>query len=498
MNVQFILLTGALLLSGWQGSYWYENGIKQGTEGRGKEIYDPSSDAWYWLDAIQGGAKAVSKDVYQESKADDFGNIGKWVRYDSQGHMVKGWDGAYYFNPTYGTMAKGEQVINGIPCYFDMQTGVGLDQQWYQGYWYEKGVRQGTTGRGKEIYDATSDSWYWLDAVQNGAIARNKDVYQESLADDSGTIGKWVRYDSAGHMVKGWDGDYYFDPTYGTMAKGLREIDGKTYYFNTETGVLAGELTYYYRDIRYTYEYAWKTGDTSKLTSFQQTVYAGLSACLTDALQYSTDYERELAVHNWLVLNCAYGKAGNHAHSFEGAFAEKQCVCSGYADAFDLCMNLLGIPCDVISGTSGGGNHSWNIVQLDGDWYHVDVTFDDPLPDRPGQVNHVYFNVTDEYLQKDHDWKHRISATGTKYNYINQAENYFYDYQVDEYYSYVNSVLDGASSGDAFQVYIIRETVDSFRDTNTRKIYMDFNKAHSNKQVTGTVANEYLIVTWRK
>ena len=54
--------------------YWYENGVRQGSEGRGKEIYDPGSDAWYWLDAANNGKMAVSKDVYQES------NGGKWVR----------------------------------------------------------------------------------------------------------------------------------------------------------------------------------------------------------------------------------------------------------------------------------------------------------------------------------------------------------------------------------------------------------------------------------
>ena len=57
--------------TGWKTvngkDYWYENGVKQGTTGRGKEIYDPDSDAWYWLDAKQGGAKAVNKDVYQKS-----------------------------------------------------------------------------------------------------------------------------------------------------------------------------------------------------------------------------------------------------------------------------------------------------------------------------------------------------------------------------------------------------------------------------------------------
>ena len=55
--------------TGWKTvngkDYWYENGVKQGTTGRGKEIYDPDSDAWYWLDANQGRAKAVNKDVYQ-------------------------------------------------------------------------------------------------------------------------------------------------------------------------------------------------------------------------------------------------------------------------------------------------------------------------------------------------------------------------------------------------------------------------------------------------
>lgn len=95
---------------------------------RGKEIYDPGSHAWYWLDNVQQGAKAVSKDVYQESQADDTGNIGKWVRYDAEGHMVKGWsttwNGKYYFAPVYGTMAKGEVTIDGVTYSFDEGSGI--------------------------------------------------------------------------------------------------------------------------------------------------------------------------------------------------------------------------------------------------------------------------------------------------------------------------------------------------------------------------------------
>ena len=236
--------------------YWYENGVKQGTTGRGKEIYDPDSDAWYWLDAVQGGAMTVNKDVYQESAAGQWADrpdgTGKWVRYDENGHMIKGWQttekGTYYFDPTFGTMAKGVTEIDGVPCAFDQNTGIGLDKQWVTingaDYWYEKGVRQGLEGRGKEIYDPASDAWYWLDSVDQGKKATSKDVYQESeagqWADRPDGTGKWVRYDAQGHMIKGWSADkrYYFDPIYGTMAKGDAVIDGRTYHFDKNTGVL--------------------------------------------------------------------------------------------------------------------------------------------------------------------------------------------------------------------------------------------------------------------
>lgn len=235
--------------------YWYENGVKQGTEGRGKEIYDPDSDAWYWLDAVQGGAMTVNKDVYQESAAGQWADrpdgTGKWVRYDENGHMIKGWQttdkGTYYFDLITGAMAKGAGDIDGVPCAFDEYTGIALDGQWLTikgaDFWYEKGVRQGLDGRGKEIYDPASDAWYWLDSVDQGKKATSKDVYQESeagqWADRPDGTGKWIRYDAQGHMIKGWSADkrYYFDPIYGTMAKGDAVIDGRTYHFDKNTGI---------------------------------------------------------------------------------------------------------------------------------------------------------------------------------------------------------------------------------------------------------------------
>ena len=249
--------------------YWYENGVRQGTTGRGKEIYDPASDAWYWLDAVDGGAKAVNKDVYQESDG------GKWVRYDENGHMIKGencqngnW---YYFEPVTGAMIHGPWTLpDGRKVYYDLTTGImqygnvsingslyyfdpvygtmksgALTNFWVtdgngKSFWYESWVRQGwqpgsSNYRGKEIYDPASGAWYWLDNVQQGAKATSKEVYQDSNG------GKWVRYDANGHMIKGWytqDGKtWYYDLTTGAMYKGWHTIEGSTYHFDETTGV---------------------------------------------------------------------------------------------------------------------------------------------------------------------------------------------------------------------------------------------------------------------
>lgn len=116
--------------------FWYENWERQGWDVsdpsyRGKEIYDPASNAWYWLDNVQQGAKAVSKDVYQESYSaypDREDGTGKWVRYDERGRMIKGWDtteaGTYYFEEITGAMAKGHVVIGGKIYDFDTITGI--------------------------------------------------------------------------------------------------------------------------------------------------------------------------------------------------------------------------------------------------------------------------------------------------------------------------------------------------------------------------------------
>ena len=123
-------------------------------------------------------------------------------------------------------------------------------------YWYENNIKQGTyddpacvmgdgTCRGREIYDPSSDGWYWLDSVYNGAKAESKEVWMPYIYQDEvpgSTGGKWVRYDENGKMIKGWyktgSKYYYYDKITGAMLKGKQKINNKYYYFDEITGVL--------------------------------------------------------------------------------------------------------------------------------------------------------------------------------------------------------------------------------------------------------------------
>lgn len=174
--------------------YWRDS---DGSLARSKEIYDPESNAWYWIDS--DGTMAHDKDVYLRS------NGGKWVRYDSNGHMIKGEDfryGVWYnFDFTTGAMSKGMTYLsNGNKwVYYDMVTGKMAHGEAYLNF------------------DKEHSGWYLFDNI-TGARCTG-DIFIRSNG------GKWVRYDQkTGKMVKGLQKQnglwYYFDPVTGAMAHG--------------------------------------------------------------------------------------------------------------------------------------------------------------------------------------------------------------------------------------------------------------------------------------
>ena len=83
--------------------------------------------------------------------------------------------------------------------------------------------------------------------------------------------------------------------------------------------------------------------------------------------------------------------------------------CQGYSEAMSLLLGLSGITSRIVSGTAYGSDgiavaHAWNQVLINSIWYHVDVTWDDPIPDTGDYATHVYLNRSDEFMKSDHIW----------------------------------------------------------------------------------------------
>jgi transglutaminase/protease-like cytokinesis protein 3 len=83
----------------------------------------------------------------------------------------------------------------------------------------------------------------------------------------------------------------------------------------------------------------------------------------------------------------------SNAHIAYGALVEQKAVCSGIAMAYKMLLDMAGVPNLLISGTSAGGAHMWNLVYIDNQWLHVDVTWNG--------VRHKYFALTEQEIRKD-------------------------------------------------------------------------------------------------
>ncbi len=130
------------------------------------------------------------------------------------------------------------------------------------------------------------------------------------------------------------------------------------------------------------------------------------------------DFEREKAINDWIVTNVEYDKTNEKTNSYTALF-EGKTVCSGYAHLVKLMLDNVGIQNELVT----GGNHAWNMVCVDGEWYHLDTTWNDPsyinISDKIHEVSYEYFNVTDEFISKSHSWDRTLyPVANTKYEGI--------------------------------------------------------------------------------
>ncbi len=164
----------------------------------------------------------------------------------------------------------------------------------------------------------------------------------------------------------------------------------------------------------------------------------------SQAQAYPTDYEKILFVHDFIIDHAQYDYDGLESDAYGlwqtayGCLVQGRSVCEGYADAFQLVMQQLGIPCGCVSGDTAEGAHAWNWVELGGTYYWIDVTWDDPSsPDSDEKhLSHKYFLINDEMLSRSRTTDELgyfvPQCTSVTDNYYVRSNDYLESYRFED------------------------------------------------------------------
>ena len=149
------------------------------------------------------------------------------------------------------------------------------------------------------------------------------------------------------------------------------------------------------------------------------------------------EFFTELEIHDYIIENCAYRiEQGEFVYSsVYGALVNGEAACEGYSKAAKLLFDKVGMESAVVSGISDNtqdpeGPHMWNAVKVNGDFYYLDCTWDDPVNEKgEDMVMYAYFNLNDEMIASTHsDFSYDFGCAETKENYYIKTGRFFETY----------------------------------------------------------------------
>ena len=178
-------------------------------------------------------------------------------------------------------------------------------------------------------------------------------------------------------------------------------------------------------------------------------------ACIGRTDDTWSDYGRIKSVYEYLIDTVEYNAGAPDNQCVQSALLNHQSVCAGYAKAFQYICHRMGYFCTYVTGSiRGGGDHAWNIVRIDGNYYHVDVTWGDPVfaeawEDGTGitVMNYNYLCCTDDEILVTHVPDVDVElpdCTDSSYNYYRINNMYYETWDYDRIY---NVLMDSVRSG---------------------------------------------------
>ena len=171
----------------------------------------------------------------------------------------------------------------------------------------------------------------------------------------------------------------------GTLLAVLDRTHPELFFFSSFRYSYSGSLTYM---IYPTYKYS-----NSEILAMQAEFRTRAQWYLDKVDDSMSDFDKALVLHDALVINSSYLLTG----ATYDLMVNGQGRCYGYSECYSYLLAQVGIDSEIVE--SNNMNHQWNKVKIDGEYYHVDVTWDDPVNDRPGKVDHTFFLLSDSAIE---------------------------------------------------------------------------------------------------
>lgn len=273
---------------------------------------------------------------------------------------------------------------------------------------------------------------------------------------------------------------------YTQLKSMMNEVVSETpYLFYTGTKFSVSRNTSTNQIVKITLGYAddYKKADGTvrkkKIQSTRIKLDAAIDTALSTVQPSMTKVEKAMVLHDYIISNTTYTKDSSKQFRVTevGVFLKKKANCEGYSRAYAILLDKVGIPVKFVS--SETMNHMWNVVKLNKQWYHVDVTWDDPLDsynqaDQYGRVSHENFLCSAAKMQKNgHRDFSTENAASTKYDkkYWKNVTSSFYYRDGKWLYMTKTGITERAKLVGGTKTVLYNVTGDNFIQFNTDQYY---------------------------
>ena len=261
------------------------------------------------------------------------------------------------------------------------------------------------------MFSADEDASAWKSTLKEKIREGIQNLNSEIQTDDLGIYYSTENMDEIGNVLQE------------TINEGYFYIDN---YFSVSYYTQSKLIAHIYINYKADYQDSSGQPDEELIRKDEALVNVQIDRALKSVQNADSDLEKALLLHDFVVRECdydyqgAYGgeDASLHPHMYDiyGTFVLGSAVCSGYASAYSVLLQKCGIESYVV--TSDAMNHAWNLVEIDGHWYHIDTTWDDPVFTNgqtwrgltntdtadEGFINHTYFMCSDAEIKAlDHE-----------------------------------------------------------------------------------------------